>query len=166
MSDHVVRLAGDEFLVAVRRDGEVWRAEMEGGKVRSIELRPLSPNQAEIVVDGSRHVVWYAQAGDRFHIHFDGVTYSGEVMAPSARKRGRHRDHSMTAPMPGVVLKIFVAVSDVVSKGDPLLVLEAMKMEHQLTAPYDGVVEQILCKPGDLVQPGVELISIEEKKET
>ena len=62
--------------------------------------------------------------------------------------------------MPGQVLKIFVETGDVVRKGDPLLVLEAMKMEHQIAAPYDGRVESIGCKAGDLVQPGIDLISL------
>jgi 3-methylcrotonyl-CoA carboxylase alpha subunit len=66
----------------------------------------------------------------------------------------------MTAPMPGVVLEIFVAAGDVVTKGTPLLILEAMKMEHQIAAPYDGVVEAVHCAKGDLVQPGVDLISL------
>jgi len=68
----------------------------------------------------------------------------------------------MSAPMPGVVLKIFVAVGDVVSKGAPLLILEAMKMEHQISAPHDGTVQDIRCRVGELVQPGVDLIALEE----
>ena len=67
----------------------------------------------------------------------------------------------MSAPMPGVVLKIFVEAGDVVAKGDPLLILEAMKMEHQIASPHDGVVDAIHCSEGEMVQPGVDLISVE-----
>jgi 3-methylcrotonyl-CoA carboxylase alpha subunit len=66
----------------------------------------------------------------------------------------------MSAPMPGVVLKILVAVGDHVNKGAPLLILEAMKMEHQLTAPHDGTVLSINCKEGELVQPGLDLVTL------
>jgi 3-methylcrotonyl-CoA carboxylase alpha subunit len=67
----------------------------------------------------------------------------------------------MSAPMPGVVLKVMAAVGDKVAKGTPLIVLEAMKMEHQLTAPTDGVVKKVNCREGELVQPGVDLIELE-----
>jgi 3-methylcrotonyl-CoA carboxylase alpha subunit len=66
----------------------------------------------------------------------------------------------MSAPMPGSVLKILVAPGDVVQKGAPLLILEAMKMEHQLTAPRDGTVAAVNCKEGELVQPGVDLVTL------
>ena len=52
------------------------------------------------------------------------------------------------------------AVGDEVTKGTPLLILEAMKMEHQLTAPSDGVVASINCKEGELVQPGLDLVTL------
>jgi 3-methylcrotonyl-CoA carboxylase alpha subunit len=63
--------------------------------------------------------------------------------------------------MPGAVLKIFVAKGDVVSKGAPLLILEAMKMEHQIVAPRDGRVRAVNCAEGELVQPGIDLIDFE-----
>jgi biotin carboxyl carrier protein len=69
----------------------------------------------------------------------------------------------MSAPMPGVVLKIFVAKGDVVSRGAPLLILEAMKMEHQIVAPRDGKIESVNCSEGELVQPGTGLITMEEQ---
>lgn len=58
------------------------------------------------------------------------------------------------APMPGLVLKIFVAKGDAVQKGDSLFVLEAMKMENIIKAPADVNVAQILIKPGDKVEKG------------
>jgi len=58
----------------------------------------------------------------------------------------------MKAPMPGMVLKVFVYEGTVVKKGDNLLVLEAMKMENIIKAPADVVVKSIKIKPGDKVE--------------
>ena len=62
--------------------------------------------------------------------------------------------------MPGLVLKILAKQGDVVSKGAPLVVLEAMKMEHQIVAPKDGTVVKVNCVEGELVQPGVDLVEL------
>jgi len=58
----------------------------------------------------------------------------------------------LKAPMPGLVLRIFVKEGDVISKGDNLLILEAMKMENIIKAPADAVIKSINIKPGDKVE--------------
>jgi 3-methylcrotonyl-CoA carboxylase alpha subunit len=60
--------------------------------------------------------------------------------------------------MPATVLRVAVEPGATVSKGETLLVLEAMKMEVPVRAPADGMVTAVHCKPGDLVQPGVALL--------
>ncbi len=62
--------------------------------------------------------------------------------------------------MPGQVLKVLVEVGQKVSAGDPLVILEAMKMEQTLRAATDGVVEAVLVKQGDVVAPGDRLVEI------
>ena len=66
--------------------------------------------------------------------------------------------------MPGVVLKILAKAGDVVKKGAPLIVLEAMKMEHPISAPYDGTVAAVNCKEGEMVQPGVQLVILSREE--
>ena len=66
----------------------------------------------------------------------------------------------MSAPMPGVVLKILTDVGQEVTRGMPLVILEAMKMEHVIAAPSDGTVVAINCREGELVQPGTDLIEL------
>ena len=66
----------------------------------------------------------------------------------------------MTPPMPAVVVKILVNSGDKVQKGDPLLVVSAMKMEHVLKSPKDGVVQKIHTKIDAQVMPGDDLIDI------
>ena len=66
----------------------------------------------------------------------------------------------LTAPMPGKILSFSVKAGDLVKKGQPLAVMEAMKMEHTIAAPADGVVEELLYAPGDQVTEGAELLKI------
>lgn len=66
------------------------------------------------------------------------------------------------APMPGIILEVQVAPGDVVSEGDYVCVLEAMKMENALTAPRDGVVKSVHISKGDTVDKGKLLIEFEE----
>ena len=70
---------------------------------------------------------------------------------------------SLKSPMPGQVVAFKVAVGDTVKKGEPLAVIEAMKIEHTITAPTDGLVAELLFAVGDLVADGDELLRIDIK---
>jgi|Deesub1362A_J573_1020465.scaffolds.fasta_scaffold00212_50 oxaloacetate decarboxylase alpha subunit len=61
---------------------------------------------------------------------------------------------AVTAMLPGVVLKILVSLGDTVKAGQPIMVLEAMKMENEIVSPVDGVVQEIMVKEGDKVETG------------
>jgi 3-methylcrotonyl-CoA carboxylase alpha subunit len=63
--------------------------------------------------------------------------------------------------MPATVIGVSVAAGQVVTRGDVLVTLEAMKMEFALKAPRDGKVRAVQCRQGDLVQPGVPLVELE-----
>ncbi|HEV7765155.1 MAG TPA: biotin/lipoyl-containing protein [Thermoanaerobaculia bacterium] len=127
-----------------------------------IEIVAVRADEMELKIDGRVHVVPYAIQGSTISFSYDGEIYFAEVADKGVRAKARHRDASMSAPMPGLVLKILVRQGDVVAKGAPLLILEAMKMEHQITAPRDGVIASIDCREADLVQPGVELVTMKE----
>lgn len=126
-----------------------------------VEVIAIRGNDAEVRLGDRTVFVPFAMSGDRIHFAVDGETYIVELAQKGARRGSRHRDHSLEAPMPGVVLKLYVESGAVVEKGAPLLILEAMKMEHTLTAPRAGTVAAVNCKEGEMVQPGVELVVIE-----
>ena len=69
-------------------------------------------------------------------------------------------DFRLSAPMPGNVIRVLVESGEKVSSGQPLLVMEAMKMEHTIVAPADGIVEKVLFQDGDLVYKDAELVKL------
>jgi biotin carboxyl carrier protein len=127
----------------------------------NVEIVSIDSEEAEIRVDGRVYVVPYVIQGSTVSFAFDGDSYFVDVEEKGGRARRRHRDHSTEAPMPGVVLRILVRQGDVVAKGAPLVILEAMKMEHQIVAGHDGTIVSVNCAEGELVQPGVELVTME-----
>ena len=73
---------------------------------------------------------------------------------------------AITTPMPGKVVQLACAVGDTMEKGDPLLILEAMKMEHVIRAPSDGVVvARLPFGVGDFVEDGQVLVGFEDTSE-
>ena len=85
---------------------------------------------------------------------------SGPPPRPASPAGGGPAD-ALTAPMPGVVLSISASPGQAVKRGDPLLVLEAMKMKNELRAPRDGVVSEVNCEVGQQVVFGDALVRFE-----
>jgi biotin carboxyl carrier protein len=69
-----------------------------------------------------------------------------------------HRVISIKAPMPGLIIDLKIKAGDTVKEGDPLLILEAMKMENVLKSPGEGVIKNLKVKKGDNVEKGQVLI--------
>src|SRR5690348_958731 len=72
----------------------------------------------------------------------------------------RASNDALTAPMPGQVIGVLVSEGQAVAAGDPLMILEAMKMEHTIRAPHDGVVSAIHYQPGDQVRAAAVLLDV------
>ena len=80
-----------------------------------------------------------------------------------AAARGAQED-TLRASMPGTILQVHVAPGDQVQAGQPVIVMESMKMELTLEAPRDGVVERLSCQKGQMIELGAELLRLEETK--
>lgn len=107
------------------------------------------------------------EAEGAFVVEVEGEGYRVRVeeearRALLARERGVGRGaQRLTAPMPGKVVAVPVAVGDTVQPGDPLVVLEAMKMENEFKAAVAGTVREVPVRPGQAVNAGDLLVVIE-----
>ncbi len=98
-------------------------------------------------------VAVFAPQGSALVTEVDVIRHAGEGAGHTA---GR-----LTAPMPGKMVAFLAQAGDKVEKGQPLAVMEAMKMEHTINAPRDGVVAELLFAVGDQVGDGAELLRME-----
>ena len=89
-----------------------------------------------------------------------GITQITAVDPLSQASQAHDDVGNLQAPMPGSMVSFMVQVGDTVTKGQPLAVIEAMKMEHTISAPNDGVVQALLFAVGDQVQEGVPLLKL------
>jgi len=95
------------------------------------------------------------------------VFYEGQAYGFERSARGSvgaaAGDGAILAPMPGKVTSVEVSQGEIVSKGQRLLTLEAMKMEHGLVAPFDGIVAELTARAGAQVQVDAVLAKIKMK---
>ncbi|MFZ5432652.1 MAG: acetyl-CoA carboxylase biotin carboxyl carrier protein subunit [Calditrichota bacterium] len=99
---------------------------------------------------------------DRIWVWVDGFTFEFHIPSADESADGQHGDigDEVRAPMPGVLVKLFVSVGDDVEQNQVVAVVEAMKMEHPLRAPRDGKVESITGAVGDTVDAGAAIVSL------
>jgi acetyl-CoA/propionyl-CoA carboxylase, biotin carboxylase, biotin carboxyl carrier protein len=150
------------------RAGSHWRLSVGGGEPVEVDVSAAdvaithrtAPGRFTIDQRGD----WLlARDGDVDWIGHNG--YAWPVRRLSAAEAGSAlADGELRAPMPGQVLLVPVAVGDTVSAGDPIVVLESMKMELVLTAPIDGSVTELTVAPGDQVKVDQPVARVEESE--
>ena len=143
---------GHDGALVLEADGARW----------PLTVRPLGGGRHDIVLGGRRLQLDVFQQGERVAVFapegvavlklIDAIAHAGDAAGEGGR---------LAAPMPGKVVALLAKAGDKVSAGQPLAVMEAMKMEHTLTAPRDGVVAEVLYAVGDQVAEGGELLRLE-----
>ncbi|MFC9680589.1 biotin carboxylase N-terminal domain-containing protein [Streptomyces sp. NPDC056948] len=111
-------------------------------------------------VDGVRRRFEVSRYGDQLYVNTTALTALPRFPDPTAQ----HAPGSLLAPMPGTVVRVAdgLTAGTPVKAGDPLLWLEAMKMQHKITAPVTGTLSELHAVPGQQVEPGALLAVVKE----
>lgn len=138
-------------------------ASIDGSELAFRAIRSDGAGDVEAVeIAGVSVAVRTAREGDRVFVWCGGRVYEFRRAAEGVRRTdGADAGHGLVSPMPGRVRRVLVGEGETVTRGQVLLILEAMKMEHSIRSPRDGRVVRIAFGEGDLVDAGVELAEVE-----
>lgn len=165
------RYGGEEFTVQLEpQPGGGYVARIDGREM-AVSVQRSQPGQLNFTVDGERVHAYTAnirtpQTGTSLHFvalaDREACVFEVEKVTGSARRGGTGRTPAggLTAQMPGQVMEVFVKEGERVEAGQPLLLLEAMKMEMRVTAPADGIVTRLLVEAGQAVERGQQLAEV------
>ena len=126
-----------------------------------IHAAELNGNNLRLDASGKRYNATVVDDGTSLHIFVNGNYQVLEKIERGLDGESEEAGGSLTAPMPGTVIEVKVAEGDSVEAGQPLIILEAMKMEHTINAPTAGTVAEVMYAAGDLVDDGAELLKLD-----
>jgi 3-methylcrotonyl-CoA carboxylase alpha subunit len=174
------RIGADVGIPVRLRAGErIWRSLVlvEDAQRNRVRVRPVEPEGPEVCIvlephrearlltlrplsGGAPALAWVE--AERIHIWQEASELEVESEWTEAAERAAHRPAgSLSTTLPGTVVSVQVKPGDRVAAGQPLLVIEAMKMEHTLRAPRDGTVKTVKVRVGDRVDESSALLELE-----
>ncbi len=169
MIRYIVDLDGRSFVVSL--DGGT--ASVDDSPPVAVHLQAIEGTPVRLVTVGTTvHRVTARREGERgrYVVRIDGRRYAVDALDERTRAirdmaaagRVAAGPVPVTAPMPGLVIRVHVTPGQHVTAGDPLAVIEAMKMENELRAPAAGTVRAVHVAAGTAVEKGATLIEFED----
>lgn len=162
---YFVHVDGEEFEVDIEQDGrillngepvDVNLVQIPGQNVYSLLLEHRS---YEIAAEGIRDGYAILLQGEQYVARVEDE-YRRRLMSGRSRPAPPSSDTTIVAPIPGKIVKVEVEEGDEVADGQPLVILEAMKMENEIRSPRVGTVLRVHVAPGQSVEQGQVLITL------
>jgi 3-methylcrotonyl-CoA carboxylase alpha subunit len=138
-----------------------YRVSVDGVEL-DVAVEPLADGRLRLTTTEGSSLAEVTAVGAKRFVRLGRLDWVLERETQGRRRGGRQAGGGLEAPMPGVVTRVMVAAGDAVRKGQPLLAIEAMKMEHLIRSPRDGKVTRVAARTGELVNGGVPLVELEE----
>lgn len=163
---------GIKYSVSVSESKANWRVGIREAEkdwtyydIRKEDYRTLDETVSLIFKDSS-YLIDVISKGTEYTVYTRGAhrtfkVYNEEKLLHESLKAGGNlgAGDALTSGMPGKIVKVFVKVGDQVKAGDPILIMEAMKMENEMRAASDVKIKEVLVKEGDNVESGATLVS-------
>jgi biotin carboxyl carrier protein len=156
--------------VQLRRDGDRVLARVDDGEERPVLLSTVHGALRSLVLgDRSLELMAARVDGDSVRLAVDGLEFRAEVIdevrarlaSVAGGRAASHTRRELKAPMPGLLVKVLCQVGDEIQAGQPLVVLQAMKMENELSLPRGATIKSIGVEPGQSIEQGQVLVVVE-----
>lgn len=166
---YVVSLGARSIEVEIRREGDRMNVLVEGESIEAQLSLPDAAGLRRLRLDGRAHELLFTSGDGHCRFAIEGVSFDVAVQDELAVRLaslggGRSRQAGgavVSAPMPGLVVRVAVEIGQRVEAGEVCVVLQAMKMENELGAPAAGVVKRIAVQAGQAVEQGQALVEVE-----
>lgn len=163
-----IRIQNDNHEVTILdRFGEKWMS-IGNGAIQPVALSKNKSGFFSVEVNGRLEQIEMVVKGEAVYIKAFGRYFSLQIVDPveQAVQSSGGLINSARAPMPGVVVDIQVKTGDVVTKGQPMMTIESMKILTLIKAPRDGSVDQIHLKTGQTFDKNALLVSLTKIEES
>ncbi|HDZ73412.1 MAG TPA: acetyl/propionyl/methylcrotonyl-CoA carboxylase subunit alpha [Aurantimonas coralicida] len=147
--------------VAVADRGGGRFAVAAGEAPLNLDIVTIEGDAVRLSLDGRIFGVTLAREAEAVTVFANGAAHRFVRWSASAHAEEGIASDRIAAPMPGLVKLVSAKAGGAVTKGEPLIVLEAMKMEHTLKSPRDGTIAELLVSPGDQVEDGALLLALQ-----
>jgi len=163
---YTIQIDGTEIDVQIDRNNEIT---VQGKPGYVIDLIEVDKNRYSLLINGSSHSMTLERKNEgKFIANINGKEYQCTVEDERSKRlrefiadtAGTDGPVEITAPMPGMVIDISVTEGETVNENQPLVVLEAMKMENEIRSIIKGDIQTIHIKTGQAVEKGQKLITI------
>lgn len=143
-----------------------------GGRKYQIKIKEDDKHGTYILWKNRRYPVEVIQGHqNKYEILFNDISYSFTIETPFSLKRkkalskvkGANLNEKVVSPMPGKIVDVMVREGNEVTKGEPVVILEAMKMQNEIQSPVDGIVTSVEVKPNNNVMKDDLLVEIKIK---
>lgn len=155
----------NELSVTVHFRSEGFLLELPSTELKVLSAK-LSGDELRLDVEGRRFNAKVVEDTGKLHVFVHGTSLFARTQMLEIVDKGQAGESddaggSLAAPMPGTIIDVLVEAGDTVEAGQPLVILEAMKMEHTINSPSAGTVSEVMYSAGDLVEDGAELLSLD-----
>lgn len=156
------------YIVEITEEGGTRKILWEGKSV-DVDCRMKRQHwDATMILDGRPFEVSWNTNGESLSVSLDQSNYDVRISRGMMSKNKAQmlkqgsEEEIISAPMPGMVVTVKVESDQEIQMGQPLLILEAMKMENEIRSPINGRVKQIMADPGNKVEKGDSLIILQK----
>ncbi|NIP30046.1 MAG: biotin/lipoyl-binding protein [Candidatus Dadabacteria bacterium] len=164
--NYTFKLNNQIYKIDIEEDENINTIEIDG-ESREVEFSQIDKNLYSLLIDGKSLTIGIFKKGKKIQVFYEGNLFELESISERDLSKGGAVGSGLEviAPMPSRIVKILKSEGDDVELEEPVIVVEAMKMESELKAPQTGKIKQIKVSEGDTVEEGAILVTLSASAE-
>ena len=168
-------LRGKHYKIDINETRNAWKINLQEDSTDWVRYEiskqdyRIVENIINLIFDGGSYVLDVIGSGTEYMVYTRGAyrkvkIYNDEALLHESLKKGGSlgATDSMISGMPGKIVKVFVKKGDLIKASQPVLIMEAMKMENEMRSPVDTKIKDVLVKAGDSIETGQVLVTFEK----